>query len=159
MSNRGRNNQGGDRSSGGGDGERRDGARGRSPWDGSSTFSRSSSASSSDRGEMPVVAGNRQVSPSLVDVASSDNRLSKRTVSDGHTKSVSSDLALARTSAIAIAAAKDKATLDDLVKRAYVKLPHKDLARISVLPFPTSLNKHGDAQQHTCSDRSAMSDI
>ena len=92
-----------------------------------------------DHGEVTVVAGKRQVTPSLVDIASSAERLSKLTVSGDHTKPVSSDLSHARTSAIAAAAATAKATLGDSVKRAYVMLPYEDVSRISVLLFPTSL--------------------
>ena len=88
-----------------------------------------------------MVAGNRRVTPSLVDVASSAERLSTLTVSSDNSRPASSDLPRARTSAIAPAAASAKATLDDSVKRAYVKLPHKDAARISALHFPTSLSK------------------
>ena len=99
------------------------------------------------------------MTPSLVDVASSADRLSKLTVSGDRTRPVSSDLARARTPAIATAAATAKATLDDSVKRAYVKLPYKDVCSISVLPFPTSLNKSNGAQQVTRSVKSAMSVI
>ena len=80
---------------------------------------------------------------------SSAERLSKLTVSGDHTKPVSSDLACARTSAIATASATAKAMFDDSVKRACVELPYEDVSRISVLPFPTSLNKSDGAQQFT----------
>ena len=110
-------------------------------------------------GEVTGVAGNRQVTPSLVDIDSSTERLSKLTVSGDRTKPVSSDLARPRTSAIVTATATAKATLDDPVKRAYVKLRNKDVARISVLPFRTSLNKSDGAQQLTRSVGSARSDI
>ena len=73
--------------------------------------------SSADHGEVTVVAGDRQVTPSLVGIASPAERLSKPTESRDHSKPVSSDLARARTSAIAAAAATTKATLDDSVKR------------------------------------------
>ena len=54
------NNQGSCRSFDGGNGGRRNGARGRSAWDGSSTSSRSSSfASTDDQSEVAVVAGKR----------------------------------------------------------------------------------------------------
>ena len=106
-----------------------------------------------------MVAGNRRVTPSLVNVASSAERLSKLTVSGDHTKPVSSELARARTSEMATAAATAKATLDDSVKRAYVKLSYKDVSCISVLPFPASLNKSDGAQQLTRTLRSATSDI
>ena len=55
----GPNNRGSGRSSGGGSGGRRNGARGRSAWNGSSTYFRLSSASSTDHGEVAVVAGKR----------------------------------------------------------------------------------------------------
>ena len=145
--NHSRINRGGGRTSGGGNGGWRNGARGRSAWDGSSTSSRSSSASSTDHGEVTVVQRNRRVTPSMVDIASSAERHSKLTVWGDHIKPVSLDLARARTSAIATAAATAKAMLHDSVKRAYVKLPDKDVARISVLHFPTSLNKSDGAQQ------------
>ena len=54
--------------------------RGPSTWDGSSTSSCSSSRSNTDHGEVTVVAGKRQVIPSLVDIASTAERLSKLTV-------------------------------------------------------------------------------
>ena len=148
-SNQARTNRGGGRSSGGGTGGRRNSTRGPSAWDGSSTSSRSSSSSNTDHGEVTVVAGRRQVTPSLVDIASSADRLSKLTVSGDHTKPVSSDLARERTAELATAAALAKSTLDDSVRRAYVKLSHKDVSRISVLPFPASLNKSDGAQQLT----------
>ena len=87
-----------------------------------------------------MVAGKRQVTPSLVGIASSAERPSKLTVSGDRTKPVSSDLAGERTSELATAAALAKSTLDDSVRRAFVKLFYKDVSRISVLPFPASLN-------------------
>ena len=69
-------------------------------------------------------------------IASSAERLSKLTVSGDHTTPVSLDLARARASAIATAAATVRATRDDSVKRAYVKFPHKDVARISLTTAP-----------------------
>ena len=128
-------------------------------WDGSSTSSRSSSSLNTDHGEVTVVAGKRQVYPSLVDIASSAERLSKLTVSGDRTKPVPSDLARERTAELATAAALAKSTPDDPVGRAYVKLPYKDVLRISVLPFPASLNKSDGTQQLTRSVRSAMPDI
>ena len=158
-SNQDRTNRSGGRSSGGGTGGRRISAREPSALDGSSTSSRSSSGSNTDHGEVTVVAGKRQVTPSLVEIASSAERLSKLTVSGERTKPVSSDLALERTAELATAAALAKSTLDDSVRRAYVKLSYKDVSRISVLPFPASLNKSDGTQQLTRSVRSAMTDI
>ena len=154
----GGSDRGSDLSSGGGNEKPRNSSRGRLASNGSSTSSRSSLASSTDHGEVTVVAGNRRVTPSLMDVASSAKRLTKLTVSGEHTNYVSLDLVRARTSAIATAAATATATLGDSVKRAFVKPPHKDVARISVLPFSISLNKSDGAQQLTRSDRSAMAD-
>ena len=127
--------------------------------DSSSSFSSSTADSSADQGEVKVVAGKGQVTSSLVDIAPFAKRLSKLTEADDRAQPLSSDLARARTFAIAIAAATAKATLDDSVNRAYVKLPLKDVARISVLPFPASLNKSDGAQRLTCSVKSAMPDI
>ena len=106
-----------------------------------------------------MVAGKRRVTPFLVDIASSADRLSKLTVSGDRTKPVSSDLVRERTAELATAAALDKSTLDDSVRRAYVKLSYKDVSRISVLPFTASLNKSDGTQQLTRSVRSAMTDI
>ena len=158
-SNQARTNRGGGRISGEGTGGRRNSARGSSAWDDSSTSIRSTSSSNTDHGEVTVVAGRRQVTASLVDIASSADRLSKLTVSGDHTKPVSSDLARERTAELATAAALAKCTLDDSVRRAYVKLSHKDVSRISVLPFPASLNKSDGTQQLTRSVRSSMTDI
>ena len=106
-----------------------------------------------------MVAGNSHVTPSLVDTASSAERLSKLRVSGDRTKPVSSGLARERTAELATAAALAKSTLDDSVRRAYLKLSYKDVSRISVLPFPASLNKFDGTQQLTRSVRSAMTDI
>ena len=137
-SNQARTNRSGGRSSGGGTGGRRYSARGPSAWDGSSTSSRSSSSYITDRGEVTEVAGKRQLTPSLVDIASSAERLSKLTVSGDRTNPASSDLARKRIVKHATAAALAKSTLDDSVRRAYVKLSYKGVSRIPVLPFPAS---------------------
>ena len=106
-----------------------------------------------------MVADKRQVTPSLVDIGSSAERLSTLTASGDCTKPVFSDLARERTAELAIAAALANSTLGDPVRRAYVKLSHKDVSRISVLPFPASLNKSAGTHQLTRSVRSAMTDI
>ena len=114
----GRPNRGnGGRSSGGGQGGRRDGARG-CPQESSSSSSSSNVGSSADQGEVKVLAGERQTTPSLMDIAFSAERLSKVTVTDDRAKPYSSDLAHARTSTISTAAASAtaKAALDDSVK-------------------------------------------
>ena len=71
------------------------------------------------------MAGERQYNPSVVDIVFPDERLGKSTVTDDRAKPVSSFLARARTSTIATAAVTAKATLDDSVKRAYVKIARK----------------------------------
>ena len=82
------------------------------------------------------MAGQRQVTPSLVDVESSADRLSKLSVSEDRVKPVSSNLARARTSAIATADATAEARNVAPVRRAYVTIGQKYVARISALPFP-----------------------
>ena len=72
---------------GGGRGGRRDGARGRTT--GYSSSLSSSPASSSDLGAVTVVPGKRQATPSLVNVSSSAERLSKLAVSGDRTMPVS----------------------------------------------------------------------
>ena len=106
-----------------------------------------------------MVSGKRQVTLSLVDIASSAERLSKLTVSGDRTKHVSSDLARERIAELAAAAVLSKSTLDYSLRRAYVKLSYKVISRISVLQFPASLNKSDGTQQLTRSVRSAMTDI
>ena len=142
-----------------GTGNRRNGARGRSQGYGTSSFFSSSAESSTDDGEVTVVAGKRQVTPSLVDVAFTADRLSKMTVTDDRFKPMSSDLARARTSSIATADAAAEAKYVVSVRRAYVTISRKDVPRISVLPFLASLNKADGAQQLTRSVKLAMSHI
>ena len=83
-----------------------------------------------------MVTEKRQPTPSLVDVASSAERLSKLTVSGDRPKPVSSRLAHARTAAIAAADAAADAKHEASVRRAYVTFGMKDVARIATLPFP-----------------------
>ena len=153
-----RTNRSGGRSSGAGTGGRRNSARGPSAWDRSSTSSRSSSRSNTDHGKVTVVAGKRQVTPSLVGIASSAKLLSKLTVSGDRTKPFSSDLARERTAKLATAGALAKSTLDVSAMRAYVKLSYKDASSICVLPFPASLNKSDGTRQLTPSVWSAITD-
>ena len=108
-------------------GGRRDGARGRDS-DNSSTLS-SSSVSSSDHGHVTVATEHRQATPPLVDVASSAESLSKLTVTVDRAKPVSSRLAHARTAAIAAADAAADEKHETSVRRAYVTLGIKDVAR------------------------------
>ena len=69
-----------------------------------------------------MVTGKRQATPSLVNVASSAERVSKLTVSGGRAMPVSSRLAHARTAAIAAADAADDARHEASVRRAYATL-------------------------------------
>ena len=97
------------------------------------------------------------MAPPLVDISSSAERLSKSTVTGDHAKPVCSDFAGARSSAIATASVTGKATLDDSVKRAYVKIALNDAARISVPIFKQVQRR---ATTHTRSVKTfAMSDI
>ena len=105
------------------------------------------------------MVGKRPVTPSLVDVASSAERLSKLSVTEDRTKSVSSTLARTRTSAIAPADDAADSRHQASVRRAYVTIDLKYVARISALPFPASLNKAAGAQQLTRSVKAAMSGI
>ena len=88
-----------------------------------------------------MVTGKRQVTPSLVDVASSAERLSKLSMTGDRAKPVSSTLAHGRTAAIATAVAAADARHQASVRRAYVSLGLKDVARIATLPFPASVKK------------------
>ena len=88
-----------------------------------------------------MVTAKRQVTPSLVDVASSAERLSKRSVTGDRTKPVSLRLAHARTAAIATADAAADARHEASVRCAYVTLGLKEVACIATLPFPASVNK------------------
>lgn len=74
---------------------RRDGTRGRSYGNGTSSSFSSSAESSTDLGEVAVVTCKRQVTPSLVDVASPAECLRKMTVIEDRVKPVFSDLARA----------------------------------------------------------------
>ena len=106
-----------------------------------------------------MVAGQRQVTPSLVDVASSVERPSKLSVTEDRVKPVSSNLARARTSAIATDDTAAEGRYEASVRRACVTIAQKDVARIFALPFPASLNNAEGAQQLTRSVKAVMSDI
>ena len=106
-----------------------------------------------------MVTRKRQATPSLVDVASSAERLSKLTVTGDRAMPVSSHLAHARTAAIATAGAAADARHEASVRRAYVTVGLKELARIATLPFPASVNKAAGAQQLTTSVKAAMTEI
>ena len=99
------------------------------------------------------------MTPSLVDGTSSAERLSKRSVTGERTKLVSSTLAHARTAAIATADATADARHETSVRRAYVTLGLKDVARIVTLLFAASANKAAGAQQLTRSVKAAMMEI
>ena len=72
---------------------------------------------------------------------------------------MSSRFAYARTAAIAIADAAADARHEASVRRAYVTLGLKEVARIATLPFPASVNKAAAAQQLTRSVKAAMTEI
>ena len=126
--------------------------------DNSSTLS-SSSVSSSDHGQVTVATEHRRATPSLVEVASSAESLSKLTVDVDRATPVSSRLAHARTAAIAAADAAADAKHETSVRRAYVTLGIKDVARIATLPFPASVSNSAGAQQLTRSVKATMTEI
>ena len=106
-----------------------------------------------------MVTGKRQVTPSLVDVASSAERPSKLSVTGDRAKPVHSTSAHARAAAIATADAAADARHEASVRRAYVTLGLKDVARIATLPFPASVNKAAGTQQLTRSVKAVMTEI
>ena len=108
---------------------------------------------------MTVVTGKRQVTPSLVEVASSDVRLIKLSVTGNRAKPVSSILSHDRTAAIATTDAAADARHKASVRGAYVALGLKDVARIATLPFPASITMAAGVQQLTRSVKAAMSEI
>ena len=101
--------------------------------------------------------GEKQVAPSLVDVASSDERLSKTSVSGDRAKPVPSTLPHARPSVIATADAAANSRHEASVLRAYVTLGPIDVVRIATIPFPASLTKAAGAQLLTRSVKAATS--
>ena len=103
--------------------------------------------------------GKRQATPSLVNVASSAERLSKLTVSGDRAMLVSLRLAQARTAAIAAPDALADPRHEASVRRAYVTLGLKEVARIATVPFPASVDKAAGAQQLTRSFRAARTEI
>ena len=105
------------------------------------------------------MTGKRQVTPSLVDVASSAERLSKLTVTGDRAMPVSSRLVPSRSVAIATADAAADARDEACVRHAYVTLRLKEVARIATLPFPAFVNKAAGAQQLTRSVKAAMTEI
>ena len=72
---------------------------------------------------------------------------------------VSSRLAPARTATIATADAAADARHEASVRRAYVTLILKEVARVATLPFPASVNKVAGAQQLIRSVKAAMTEI
>ena len=72
---------------------------------------------------------------------------------------VYSRLPHARTAAIAAADAAAYARHEASVRRAYVTLGLKEVARMSTLPFPASVNEAAGAQQLTRSVKAAMTEM
>ena len=105
------------------------------------------------------MTGKRQLSPSLVDAASSAERLGKLSVTRDRPMPMSSRLAHARTAAIATADAAADARHEASVRRAYLTLGLKEVARIATLPFPASVNKAAGSQQLTRSVKAAMAEM
>lgn len=96
---------------------------------------------------------------SLTDIACSAELPSKMIVSDARAKTVYSDLAHARTSAIVAAAVTAKTTFDDSVNRAYAKIILNYITCIHVLPLFSSLNKSDGVQQLIHPVESVISDF
>ena len=94
-----------------------------------------------------------------MDVESSAESLSKLAVTGDRAMPVSSRLAHARTAAIAAPDAATDARHEASVRRAYVTLDLKEVARIAALPFPASVDKAAGAQQLTRSVKAAMREI
>lgn len=97
-----------------------------------------------------------------MDVASSAERPSKLSVTGDRAKPVPSNSARVRTAAIDTADAAANTKHAASVRHAYIHLRtvgHKDVARISTLAFPASVNKADGAQQHVRSTESAASEI
>lgn len=123
----------------------------------------SSSRSSTDKSRRPSVpeitgvSGKRKVVPSLVNVASSAERLGRLIMFNDRAMPVSSKRIHARTSAIdsATAAAEIKHAAD--VKNTYIYIGLKDTARIPILRFPSLINQSGGAKQFTHSANSSLS--
>ena len=97
-----------------------------------------------------------QLTPTLVNVPSSAERLTKLSVIGDHAKPVFSALAHARSAAIASADAFADKRCGGSVRRAYVTLSLKDAARIISLSFPASVNKAVGVQRLTLSVKEAM---
>ena len=106
-----------------------------------------------------MVVEKGHVTPSLVDVSSSADRLSTLSVTEDRAKPVSSTLARDRTLAIATADVTADARHQASVCRAYVTLRLKYVARISTLLFPESIKIAAGAHQLTWSAKAARSEI
>ena len=106
-----------------------------------------------------VIRAKRQVVPSLVEVASSAERLGRLTIADDRAKPVSSNVAHARSAAIKAAAAAAEAKHVSSVKRLYVTTPPKDIDRVSTLPFSSSVNQSEAVQQLIHTIKSYLSSI
>ena len=101
--------------------------------------------------------GEKQVASSLVDVASSAERLCKKSVSGDRAKPVSSTLPHARLAVIATADADANVRHEASVLRAYVTLGLIDVVRTATIPFPASLTKAAGAHLLTRSVKAATS--
>ena len=96
-----------------------------------------------------MVTGKIQFPPSFVEVKSFSERLNKLSLTGDRTKPVSWRLSHARTAAILTADAAVDASHEASVRRAYVTLGLKEVARIATLPFPATVKKAAEAQQLT----------
>ena len=106
-----------------------------------------------------MVTGKTEVTPSLVNVASSAERLNRLTVTRDSAMPVSSYLAHARIAAIITADAAVDARHEASVRRAFVTLGLNEVSGVATLPFSASVNKPVGAQRLTRSVKAAMTEI
>ena len=128
----------------------------------SSAYGVSSGSSSEDSDRVPdvtVIRAKRQGVSSSVEVASSAELLGRLTITNDRAEPVSSNNAQARSSAIDVAAVAAEAKHISSVKRLYVTTPLKDIDRVFILPFSSSVNQSEAAEQLIRTPKSCLSSI
>ena len=108
--------------------------------------------------DVKVVQPLKKKFSSLIDVASSTERLAKMTISTESAQPLSSALARERQAAVDEAAARTDAEHINTVKYKYVNFDTRKMARITLLP-PTNPNQALAAKQRMCSVKEAQTDI
>ena len=94
-----------------------------------------------------------------MEVASSAELLGRLTITNDRAEPVSSNNAQARSSAIDVAAVAAEAKHISSVKRLYVTTPLKDIDRVFILPFSSSVNQSEAAEQLIRTPKSCLSSI